>query len=208
MSLALPNWGSVPDWVEAVGTTLAFALAFGFGIHEMRIRRVEVRDNAIRQARLVVVHEPFFGSTMDDHTTIFTRIKNFSDQPIHDVYAGIRYWYDGEDRPVGLTEFRLIDFLGPDEDWEIEFSAPRKEGLHCEKAECWFLDAAGRRWRRAQSKFDPRRLVYYAGPPDFAQQFRDDLPARARAEIDGTPINARFYLFLLLERIRGLFTKR
>lgn len=202
--LAAVNWGSVPDWFAAVGTVLTFVLALGLGFREVRIRRTESRDNEIRQARLVVAGEPVFArATNDNRTAVFVTVTNFSDQPIHELYTGIRCWRESQDRPED-AHFIQIHFLAPGEAYEFEFATPPGQGdMTCESVEYWFTDASGRRWRRDQLTFDPRRLLHYKGPPNLPRALRTHLSRRARAEITGEAVGIKHRLRTTLLRLRN-----
>jgi hypothetical protein len=49
------DWGTVPTWVGAIGTVLAFAVTFILLVLEIRLRRSQAADQEMRQARLVWV---------------------------------------------------------------------------------------------------------------------------------------------------------
>ena len=74
------DWGTVPDWVGAVGSVLAFA-AIAVGLwREWRLARLARRDDQARQARLVFIRS----LTIVDRTVIAT-VSNASSEPVFDV---------------------------------------------------------------------------------------------------------------------------
>jgi hypothetical protein len=87
----LLDWGNIPDWVQAVGSLLAFGgFAVGF-LHEIRRRRVDDELAAVdrldaqrQQARLV-----FFESIQVTERLMTGVIHNASDAPIFDIYMRV-----------------------------------------------------------------------------------------------------------------------
>jgi hypothetical protein len=158
------NWGSVPDWIAAIGTVLAFA---GFSIAliwEIRKRRyddeqlaADRREAEAQQARLV------FWTLLGglSHETR-VNVRNASDGPIFNVELRLNRadksdsprfvktisggFSVSEIEPHGETELRLK--LPP---WEESLSDGESVNLYLV-----FTDSVGRRWIRAEER-QPRR---------------------------------------------------
>lgn len=78
------NWGDVPTWLAATGTTAAFGVTFWQLRHvreQTALLRAEHDDEAKSQARLIVVLGPFRGSAGGANF----RVRNESDRPVRAV---------------------------------------------------------------------------------------------------------------------------
>lgn len=165
---AAADWGTVPGWVGAVGTVLAFGLALGLGVWELRQRRMSQRDDQLRQARLITISEPAMDVAERDRNreSVYVRLFNYSDQPIHEIYVMIRLWRESDSEPAEPDMIQII-LLGPGENHEFEFELPPGDGPVLAGAPwVWFLDAYGRRWQRNAVHIEPQRLLHYM-PPGF-----------------------------------------
>ncbi|MEU6992701.1 hypothetical protein ABZ953_18855 [Streptomyces sp. NPDC046465] len=153
---AAPAYGTVPDWVAAVGTVAAtLLLAVGL-LREIRRRRIddaraatERRAAEANQARLVSVVFRARGSGL----RVECVVRNDSPAPVRDAVPWLS-WVD----PAGALHVPQTEvganapLLGPGETTEMTLSvteraeAPDASGsLRCALA---FTDANGRRWVR------------------------------------------------------------
>ena len=94
MAAAAVDWGSVPDWIAAIGSVIATLLAITGLLYEMHKRRLaeaeataERRAAEANQARLISVEVRVRG---DGHRTDLT-MRNDSDAPIRTI-SPLLYW--------------------------------------------------------------------------------------------------------------------
>jgi hypothetical protein len=189
----VPNWGDVPTWIAAVGTVLAFVVAFVQIANERRHRHeAEARDRAerhIEQARLVSAFmgpkewEP--GSDEPGRTAI--NLVNGSDEPVYTLVvcivfiqgAGpqtaedqVKFTHDAYPRPVATVS------ILPSGQWRVWIPGSSFSGILGGRngAEVAFTDRAGSHWmRRATGKLEELKeepLKYFEqfglyGPYDF-----------------------------------------
>lgn len=152
------NWGSVPEWIAAVGTVLAFVLALALGLVQERVRRRAERDEQVRQARLVVVGEPAPGTGDGTTMALFVRVTNYSDAPIYGVRVSLTV--EREDGAKRGTQFGERFVIGPGEEEEYEFDIPPGAGsISSNSPAAVFMDAAGRYWRRDCGLPEPQRIL-------------------------------------------------
>lgn len=154
--LAAADWGNVPEWVAAVGTSLAFAVALWVGIAEVRARRRMLADEAARQARLVLVGEPALVVNEQGTRRLSVLVTNHSDAPIYEVLLSIDVEAgEHSDRP----QVEWVH-MGPEDSATAELAVPEAPGqLTSGSPEVTFLDAAGRRWKRVAGFGAPTRLL-------------------------------------------------
>lgn len=107
------------SWVDvtsAVGTAGAAIVALGLGLRGIYLDRRRERDEELRQARLVMVSEPFFiDATAEHDRAVLVKVYNYSDEPIHDVSVHIDIWRDEKDTetPPDDSDGASFDFLSP-----------------------------------------------------------------------------------------------
>ncbi|WP_139107645.1 hypothetical protein [Oerskovia enterophila] len=168
--------GSWPDWLAAIGTTLAFGVAAVAYSRDVRTRRWA-------QARLVHIEvtssnttflgrdAPVYGdpnaATVGDVVWIGKRSvgRLMARLPIAPAAVVVAKIYNGSDELLGLTLVRAYGRNGPGDPWDFEVKGgpvgPRSEvviDLLCSltlsnpkpdvELEVTFRDSAGRWWRR------------------------------------------------------------
>jgi hypothetical protein len=179
MALASVNWGTVPDWVESIGTVLAFILAFGIGLRGISLSRRRQRDDELKQARLIIVSEPVF-EAKDHGIEVSFFVHNYSPEPVHEVNPNIETWRasDGDRGSSSPSEEQrdhrgcTFQFLGPGEEHVTEFMvAGPNDRINC-RPEVEFVDSAGRRWKRSSSWPQPRRVL----ERQYVMQIVDGVP--------------------------------
>src|SRR4051794_14345344 len=85
------DWGSVPDWVGAIGTVLAFV---GFGVAfwwEVRLRRLDDRraDADRREAEAAQARLVFATRTGGAPERVRARVRNASDGQIFGIHLDV-----------------------------------------------------------------------------------------------------------------------
>jgi hypothetical protein len=83
-----PWWGTLPEWLAAFGTLLAFAVALRLLFKELETRREDVDVRLRAQARLVAAWaaQVKTDETSDRRrTTCHLLTRNGSDEPVHNV---------------------------------------------------------------------------------------------------------------------------
>lgn len=172
------DWGSVPDWVAAVGGAISlFVVVIGL-LYEIRRRRLdderaaaERRDAEARQARLVTFD---WSPTETDHD-VQVSIRNDGDGPIRHVTVWAHlmlFAWDVEGKGSTRPEYQDICLYGEDHDEDLRYVAPqsRREWVlsynrtkvppgevSLSELRVEFTDAAGLRWARTGDD-EPRRL--------------------------------------------------
>lgn len=150
------NWGSVPDWVAAIGSVLAFG-GFAVGLWwEIRRRRLDRHDIDAQQARLVFAE--LAGNTASD---CFVRVTNNSDHPMYDVEITLfdslstnRQRIPGglfaKDVPARSNVDRVVedDMVAALKRVPRFDPADRAPELVTAFVEIQFVDSGGRYWRR------------------------------------------------------------
>lgn len=145
--------GTVPDWIAALGTIAAFAVALRLLAKELSARREQEEDRRRAQARLVAgwVAMPEQDPQAPANWVFGVVVRNGSDEPIHDVNAvmvpaGSPYASDPEATPPAIAAVRVLrESMPPGETIEQRLRMvpimPGSFGMS-------FTDAAGRRWKR------------------------------------------------------------
>ena len=154
MRFAAVHWGSVPDWIAAVGSVIAMLLAVSGLLYEMHKRRLteaetvaERRAAEGNQARLVSVEVRVRG---DGHRAELT-LRNDSPAPIRTV-ALVLYWADADGtwRIPELSNETPLAVLGPHESAtslaEVASGESGPPVPTAVRAAVAFTDAEGRRW--------------------------------------------------------------
>ena len=151
------------SWVDvtsAISTAAATIVALGLGLRAIYLDRRRERDEELRQARLVMVSEPFFiDATAKRDRAVAIRVYNYSDEPIHDVSVSIDIWH-GKDTgtPADDSNGRNFDFLGPREEHEVILEVPQGP-ITVGSPELSFLDSSGRRFERHATQTQPKRIL-------------------------------------------------
>jgi hypothetical protein len=146
-----PWWGTFPEWLAAIGTLLAFAVALRLLFKELEARREAQEDRRRNQARLVAA---WITSKWASETELrFTLVvRNGSDEPIYDgrcVVVPSTNRIASDPMMVFDWEFRWL-VLPPQETKEDDLRLPEKlwRSLWDAGTTLSFTDAAGRRWTR------------------------------------------------------------
>jgi hypothetical protein len=152
-----PDWGTVPDWLAAIGTLLAFAVALGLFRKEQKARREYEEDRRREQASRVacwvgMVEDPSLPRApwASDRPlrVVAAVLNNGSEEPIYDCRvhleldpAGTGTFWNG-DRRLTLAE-RVVP------PGRIQYPL-RLSHADPPDVSAWmiFTDAAGRRWER------------------------------------------------------------
>jgi hypothetical protein len=125
------QFGTVPEWIAAIGTTLAFFVAF-------TVLALDLKERHRRQASRVAA---WLERGRPDATL---HVANSSEEPIYDVRATPQI-FGGDYEPYRLP------VLGPGkDDTSQSIPVPRSQEMSNEYlgVEMLFADSAGRRWKR------------------------------------------------------------
>jgi hypothetical protein len=153
------------SWVDvttAISTAGAAIVALGLGLRGIYLDRRRERDEELRQARLVMVSEPFLiDATAEHDRVVAVRVYNYSGEPIHDVSVSIDIWRDkgGGETPPDDSDGVSFDFLGPREEREILLDVPQEGLISVGSPELSFLDSSGRRFERRSTQAQPQRIL-------------------------------------------------
>lgn len=133
--------GTVPDWIGAIGTTLALFVAFGVLILDLKERRR-------RQASAVAA---WLERGQDD---VILHVVNSSDVPIYDVRIIPKF--------LGQT-YEIISYplMGSRSDYTpltLPLPGNQQVSNNYLGVEMLFADSAGRRWKRSINGKLHRRL--------------------------------------------------
>jgi hypothetical protein len=190
-----PDWGTVPDWLAAVGTLAAFAVALGLFRKEQQARRESEDDRRREQASRVaswvgVVEDldspPLPWASEMGRRRVAAVLHNGSEEPVYDCRVHIEldpaatgsFWkaVAGTFQP-GERRLTLTDRTLPPGRIQHPLSLGRADLPH---ASVWmtFTDAAGRRWKRHPDG----RLVEPDRPPRRAH--KDELNDWIAREVD------------------------
>jgi hypothetical protein len=147
-----PDWGSVPDWLAALGTVAAFAVALQLLAKELEVRREAEEDRRSEQARLVSAwpQDPFWEQ---GQTWLPVAIRNGSSEPVYQVRAVMvppesPYASDPEVATADVNKVRVRrEIVAPGQLTIAHFGI---EALNVVPGpiSVSFIDAAGRRWKR------------------------------------------------------------
>ena len=153
------DWGTVPAWVAAIGTVLAFAVTFALLLSEIRLRRAQAADQEMRQARLAWVEVGGTEISPSQGTvTMVTRpvIHNVSDETILGMFVRV---YDDFGQHLGDT-MPAVASLRPRSQVAcyLKVVAEHARGLESMSAELFFTDADGRRWKKSRDERLMRQL--------------------------------------------------
>lgn len=166
------QWGTVPDWLAAIGTVGSFGLV-GWGLlREVRLRRVEDsraaaerRDAEAGSARLVtaLAHGVRLNAGRTAIVAIMFSIRNGSTGPIFDVEPGflIPDESGAHTKELAVTWVRTEHFSRLDAHEEVEFDIhPQAQLLEDPRGVTviTFTDERGLRWRRVDHQ-QPTRVL-------------------------------------------------
>jgi hypothetical protein len=160
--LAHTDWGSVPDWLAALGTVAAFGVALRLLAKELAARREAEEDRRREQARSIGAWPT---APVPEHpraaNQVFTVIlRNGSQEPVYNVQAVMKHpdLSSDEVRRAGWSTWQLtLGILPPGENFTKLRLVPYQPG----PIELSFTDAQGRRWTRHTDG----RLLGEADPP-------------------------------------------
>ena len=145
------DWGTVPAWVAAIGTVLAFAVTFALLLWEIRLRRAQAADQEMRQARLAWVEANGTEiSPSRGKVTVVTRpvVHNASDETIHGLFVRV---YDEFGQLLGDT-MPAAASLPPRSEvacyLRVDVPQEHARGFESMSVELFFTDADGRRWKK------------------------------------------------------------
>jgi len=165
LPLAQAEWGTVPDWLEAVGTLLAFAVAFRLLAKELTARREYEEDRRREQASQVacwveVVEDPDLAlhpwASEIGTRRVAAVLHNGSEEPVYDcrVHLEIDPAAEGSFSKVvdgafqkGERRLTLTERTLPPGRIHVFLGLGRADKPH---VSTWmtFTDAAGHRWTR------------------------------------------------------------
>jgi hypothetical protein len=137
LPLAQADWGTVPDWLAAVGTLLAFAVALRLLFKELDARRENEEDRRREQASRVAAWARPVGAGPNDHAMM---LRNNSEQPV----TAVRLVMEHPDMPEVVTREESWDLVPPGEQRVDDMWVTGPPG----PVTLTFTDAAGHRWTR------------------------------------------------------------
>jgi hypothetical protein len=138
------QFGTVPDWIAAIGTTLAFFVAF-------MVFSLDLSERRRRQASQVAI----WLERGEDAATL--HVRNSSEAPVYNVKA-IPYVLNGAYEPLVRVA------MGPgEEDDTLKVNVPLNSQIANENlsVEAFLLDSAGRKWKRRRDGKLHRRWRRY-----------------------------------------------
>lgn len=142
------EWGTVPDWVEALATVVAAGAAIGAGRWALRLLEVEQRRDERLEEERRREQASHVGAYIDAARIV--HIVNASKQPVHDL--NVRVDIVGRKHPI---EFPYT--LGPSKEWPEELKDQARDDFNAalvadgappSRLEMAFTDGQGVRWRR------------------------------------------------------------
>jgi hypothetical protein len=152
------DWGSVPDWVAALGTVAAFLVALRLLAKELAARREQEEDRRRAQARLVnawLAMKWVKSSDPDDELQGWIIVNNASDEPVYQVKLTVVRTDSGfaSDPEAARGQAPTIEEdlplpLLPQEHSERWAPAEWKLGTWHVVLGLSFTDSQGRRWKR------------------------------------------------------------
>jgi hypothetical protein len=138
------NLGAVPDWVAAIGTSLAFFVAFA-------VLALDLKERHRRQAHQVTA----WLERNSKEVTLY--IANFSDVPVYKVRVAPQFL----GRDYDVVSFSI---LGPKTNRaSLVIAVPGAETISNEYlgVKMMFADSAGRRWHRTRDGKLRRKWIKY-----------------------------------------------
>ena len=179
-----PWWGTAPEWLAAVGTLLAFAVALRLLFKELDTRREALDDRLRSQARLVVAwtsHNPGSGELALSRLW-YIRIKNGSDEPVRNVTVTLYVKRPSQHPPLEPLHRRKYKVLAPQTLMTTERLPVDESTFDGPPVSIVFRDSQGYMWKRNPDGI----LELLARPPAVAKRrsAKDRLDAFAKGEMD------------------------
>jgi hypothetical protein len=184
------SYGTLPDWLAALGTVGAFAVTYALLRKEQQARREDQDDRRRAQARLIAAwttrSTPLYDPSSGRGRLEF-RIRNGSEEPVYDVLMMMVPRQSAfADDPVEAnfhTEESAVlvelPILPPN---HVEERDLRVEGgLARGRLGLAFTDTADRRWKRYP---DGRLQLVSAPQPARQRSVKDRLDAFAKGQMD------------------------
>jgi hypothetical protein len=181
-----PDWGTVPDWLAAIGTLAAFGVALRLLAKELAARREQEEDRRSSQARLVSAW-PTDPQVEGGRLRVTVVVKNGSDEPVYQVHAVLvppdSPWAEDPEAGAGQVPAAEIGrmMLPPGQKEEGRFPMIMSilhTGIGPGPVGISFTDAAGRRWKR----YPDGRLVELNRP--LRRSRKDYMNAWIAGEVD------------------------
>jgi len=148
-----------PQWLSAIGTIGAFAVALILFAIQIWDRRSEVRDRRVEQARLVSAWLSDILRENEAQPELVVLVRNGSTEPVYGVLVQVGVGVRG-------TFVRTLNVLGPNEMRELRIVVPGYLKFLPEP-DIAFKDAAGRQWVRRGS--GEMRQLKRGKQPDFQE---------------------------------------
>ena len=147
------QWGTLPDWVAAISTALAFAIALAILGQSLRDRRKQRRAERRAQADLVAAW-PIDQYTEGPVDVVTFKVLNASHLPVYGVQPMVytkplpKKW-PPSDWLIGASFSTGFNILGPGETREAQIRTSLDSKLiGAPSVQLTFTDAAGTHWRR------------------------------------------------------------
>jgi hypothetical protein len=181
-----PDWGTVPDWLAAVGTLAAFAVALRLLAKELAARRQYEEDRRRGQARLVAAwtSTPSMSRRLGDKPSMFDVIvRNGSDEPIYAVVLTMlaptfyRKPPTGPHVGGGVAFEAAYGVLGPHDEERVTHVV---ESTSPGPVRVTFTDSQGYRWRRHPMG----ELELLKGQATRRRPHKDELNAWVAGQVD------------------------
>jgi hypothetical protein len=189
-----PWWGTLPDYIAAVGTVGAFFGGIRLLRKELEARRDDVEDRRAAQARLVAAwvgpsHPEVDPDKSNPRTVSYILTRNGSSEPVANVWVTTRWKADRvnfskSDRPArrprhDINRLSAYAVIAPDTT-ETERREAEKSPIP-DEVEIEFTDSAGHRWIRHPNG----RLQLLSAPqPTRRRSVKDRLEAFTKGQLD------------------------
>ena len=171
LPLAQAEWGTVPDWLAAVGTLAAFAVALRLLAKELTARREQEEDNRREQARRVSIWAQTAREPPDPSRWQYRLVlRNASEEP---VFA-VTFIMEHADEAGRQVRGEFWDVLPPGQHPELYQTVDYPPG----PITLTFTDAQGRVWTR----FPDGRLVEPRREPP--RSVKDRLDAFTKGQVE------------------------
>jgi hypothetical protein len=150
-----PDWGTVPDWLAAIGTLAAFVVALRLLAKELTARREQEEDRRRAQARLVNAWLTMKWRESDGEAESWFVVTNASDEPVYQVKVTVVPGDSGfaSDPEMARGQAETIE-----ENWNSPLLPHEsRDGCVPDEWNWWtrkaslglsFTDSQGRRWKR------------------------------------------------------------
>jgi hypothetical protein len=134
------NFGDVPTWIAAIGTTGAFVVALVLLFQSLKQSKKDSADRRKEQAKLMSAWSTGVSMTKP-YPTISFKLRNASEEPIYAISLRAAVGVRG-------TFIRHVGTLGPQQTADLHIyppAAPRGDNTNPDVA---FTDTAGVQWLR------------------------------------------------------------